>query len=219
MPPSVIDMQLLPLLVESFHNLASLSLVWEGISISESALEQIGTLRSLRQLKLSAGAQSGWRPNWFVDHDAASSRLSRLKNLRNLTFNLDTYKKRSGASFNKSDEDYYSGRFFEPWDDGEREIWQARMAELDPRSVDTEATSGEGDPIFDERRIRTFETVHSMRMQAQATKYVDALPSLRSIYVGKTLFSVEDSARGRQAVVVSRESGEYGYLRQHMFDL
>lgn len=55
--PSSLDIKIIPLLSKCFHNLSSLSLIWEGLSITENALKQIGTLRGLRQLHLNTGEQ------------------------------------------------------------------------------------------------------------------------------------------------------------------
>ena len=87
----LIETQILPLLSESFSRLESLSLVWEENEIPESAVEVIGTLKTLKQLHLSAGCQFGWRHDWPIKHGVMRKHLSNLLQLEKLAFSRDSY--------------------------------------------------------------------------------------------------------------------------------
>ena len=88
---SKISQTLLPQLRHSFHKLESLKLAWDGDEVPEAALESISKIRSLQQLCLSAGRQSGWRHNWQIDHVIIRKSLSRLPLLKKLAFTRDSY--------------------------------------------------------------------------------------------------------------------------------
>ena len=88
---TLLDSKILPLLSLSFFNLKSLSLIWEGVAISESALENISTLLSLEQLHLSSGNQYGWRHDWHINHNTMRRYLSNLRHLQKVAFSRDTY--------------------------------------------------------------------------------------------------------------------------------
>jgi hypothetical protein len=62
--------QILPVLVDSFYQLTSLSLVFPGTIISIQALQAISQIRTLQQVHISSGNQAGWRQTWPVDHRA-----------------------------------------------------------------------------------------------------------------------------------------------------
>lgn len=90
-PSTELEVRLLPLLSGSFSKLMSLSLVSGGTSISESSLEMIASLRTLKQLHLSSGTQHGWRHDWLIDHQVMRKHLSKLSLLKKLAFSRDTY--------------------------------------------------------------------------------------------------------------------------------
>ena len=212
--PSSMDTKIIPLLSKCFHNLSSLSLVWEGLSITENALKQIGTLRGLRQLQLSTGEQFGWTHNWFVDHDEIRSNLSNLKNLRNLALSRDTYR----TDFDEF-EDYYDGRSLEPQDDSEWGIWHGVMSQANRDFVDPQTDDEGENASFDRRRKAASAKIHSMRMLIEANKYAHALPSLSWIYIGKLLFAIKTDTEGRQAANLIHEQDEYRTALQQMFGL
>ncbi|KAL8738697.1 MAG: hypothetical protein Q9190_007962 [Brigantiaea leucoxantha] len=90
-PEDLLNSRVLPLLVRSFSRLTSLCLVWDCKSISSSALEQISKIRTLEQLRLSAGCQFGWRHDWLIDHGDMQELLPALPLLRTLAFSRDSY--------------------------------------------------------------------------------------------------------------------------------
>ncbi|KAG0128071.1 hypothetical protein HOY82DRAFT_671748 [Tuber indicum] len=87
---------LLPTLT-NFTSLNSLSLIFGCSYIDLSALSYISKIRSLTQLWLSAGKQSGWAVDWEIDHDAILATLSPLQGLRRIAFTRDTYKSKDGV--------------------------------------------------------------------------------------------------------------------------
>ncbi|MCJ1383632.1 hypothetical protein MMC17_006746 [Xylographa soralifera] len=212
--PSLLETKIIPLLAKCFHNLSSLSLTWEGRSITKNALERIGTLRGLQQLHLSSGQGFGWRHNWFVDHEAIRSNLSNLKNLRNLALSRDTYRTNFDAL-----EDYYNDRFIEPQDDSERRIWQAVMSQPDSDFSDLETDDERENAIFDRRLKAASERIHSVRMLTEVNKYAHALPSLSWIYIGKLVFVIKEDAKGRHAAKVISKQDELSTALHRMFGL
>ena len=90
-PSYVLENDLLPILSDSFRALTSLQLTWESDSIPESSLKTIATLKTLRQLHLSAGCQFGWKHTWLVNHNTMLKALSPLSSLKKLAFSRDTY--------------------------------------------------------------------------------------------------------------------------------
>lgn len=90
-PGAFLEVDLLPLLRTWFRQLTSLSLDWAEDSISSSALEAIGALKSLEQLHLSAGELPQGRNAWVIDHELIRSRLKNLASLRRLAFCRDVY--------------------------------------------------------------------------------------------------------------------------------
>ena len=87
---TMLDTKIIPLL-EKFRNLTSLSLVWQENSIEESALKGICTLKTLKQVCLSAGEQYGWKHDWLIDHDCLRRYLRTLPFLERLAFSRDSY--------------------------------------------------------------------------------------------------------------------------------
>ncbi|KAI1741691.1 hypothetical protein F4680DRAFT_414760 [Xylaria scruposa] len=81
-------------IIQSLHyhgKLKRLSLAWRETEIPETSLEKVSLLSSIEILHLSAGDQSGWPHNWFVDHDKIKTYVSRLSKLRRLIITRDTY--------------------------------------------------------------------------------------------------------------------------------
>lgn len=108
-PGSFLDSQLLPLLSISFSKLTSLSLVWEDTNISNSALETISSLRTLKQIHLSAGNQFGWRHNWLITHGLIRKQLRKLTCLGKIAFSRDSY---SDGQLPSTCDYYYEDKFF-----------------------------------------------------------------------------------------------------------
>ena len=86
-----LETKIIPLLEKKFQNLASLSMVWKENAIANSALQGICTLKTLKQLRLSAGNQWGWKHDWLIKHDTLRHYLSSLPLLENLAFSRDSY--------------------------------------------------------------------------------------------------------------------------------
>ena len=85
---SSFETQLLPLLSSSFSELTSLSL---PISISESALKIIASLKLLQQIYLRDRYDSGWRQSFHIIHKATRKHLQELVFLKKIAINLDNY--------------------------------------------------------------------------------------------------------------------------------
>ena len=98
--------RIFPLLVRSFSNLTSLSLVWRSLSIPPHAIEQISRITSLEQLHLSSGDQYGWRHDWLIDHEVMQKYLPNLPLLGKLAFSRDSY---SNGFISKCDTYYGDG--------------------------------------------------------------------------------------------------------------
>lgn len=91
-PAPLLETQLLPLLSSSFSKLTSLSLCWDTTFISESALEMISSLKTLQQIHLSAGHQTGWRHDFQVNHKEMRKHLQKLIFLKKIAFSRDSYR-------------------------------------------------------------------------------------------------------------------------------
>ncbi|PUU77719.1 hypothetical protein B9Z19DRAFT_1085626 [Tuber borchii] len=88
---------LLPTLTK-FTSLTSLSLISQSPLIDPSSLTYISKIKSLTQLWLSAGKQSGWAVvDWEIDHDTLLTMLSPLQGLRRIAFTRDTYRSKDGV--------------------------------------------------------------------------------------------------------------------------
>ena len=88
---TTLETHIIPSLAQNFSNLTSLSLVWKGTSISDSALQQICSLETLKQIHLSAGEQCGWKHDWLIDHNTLRRHLRTLPLLGKLAFSRDSY--------------------------------------------------------------------------------------------------------------------------------
>lgn len=194
--PALLDERILPILSQSFRELKSLSLAWEGTLISNSALELIATLQNLQQIHLSAGTQYGWRYDWFIKHQIMRDYLRGLPNLKKLAFSRDSYATRRGFS-----ERYYSGSG-KVLISGIPEDFEG-IAHLNRR----------------ERTHLIWERQHRRLIVKEADDYVRALPKLECMYFGQIPMSVDSGSesRGRHAVVLSEERDECLTLLERMF--
>lgn len=190
--PAVLDQGILPILSQSFQELKSLSLTWEGTSISISALGLIGTLRGLQQIHLSAGFQAGWRHDWLIKHREMREYLKELRDLKKLAFSRDTYEGRWGF-----EETYYSDR--------------------DPISEEIPEDLQGPDNVWKSKQI--WERQHRRRILAEADDYIRVLPRLEWVYFGKISMGVIDATdgQGRQAVVLSEDRDDCDTLLERMF--
>ncbi len=65
---TLLEDRMLPLLVQSFSYLTSLSLVWGSLIIPCQAMDYISQITTLEQLHLSAGFQGSLCHDWLIDH-------------------------------------------------------------------------------------------------------------------------------------------------------
>ncbi|MCJ1469646.1 hypothetical protein MMC07_008282 [Pseudocyphellaria aurata] len=193
---AVLDEGILPMLSQSFQKLISLSLIWEGTSISTTALQLIGTLRGLQQIHLSTGCQCGWRNEWVIKHQEMRKYLKELPHLKKLAFSRDSYEGRRGF-----EDDYY--HFKTP----------------NFRSATLEDLSGLDELDRDKHSDIIWERQHRRRILAEADDYVRVLPRLEWMYIGKIRMGVVDTGecQGRHAVALSQEIVDQYRLLKNMF--
>ena len=172
-PEDLLETTLLPLLVSSFYALKSLTLTWDGLFISESALETIGYLTSLEQIHLSAGNQFGWRHDWLIDHGSMRKYLSRLPNLRKIAFSRDSYKSHDGSNLSEV-ESYYGHQalFGEPL----RLYVEQLLATRQPTRTIQD---------LENVRMSLWERIHREKMSSEALLYMDAVKKLEWICIGQ----------------------------------
>lgn len=125
-PAALLENHIVPLLSHGhFANLTSLALHWQGpgineengppvASVPEDHLAAIGTVYTLRQLRLLAGEDIGWRCQWMIDHDGVREQLKGLTRLRKLALCRDTYSS-EGANHGQR---YYRSRWPTRADEG-----------------------------------------------------------------------------------------------------
>jgi hypothetical protein len=101
--PDLLDTVLIPLLVDNFHNLTSLSLTWASLTsgpciLSPEGLKQIGRIVSLQQLCLDARSatirKTQWeirRNKWVPDHSTIRDLIQGLTRLKILAITCDYY--------------------------------------------------------------------------------------------------------------------------------
>ncbi|RPB02993.1 hypothetical protein L873DRAFT_1671769 [Choiromyces venosus 120613-1] len=153
---------LLPALT-GFTSLTSLSLIFESSFIDLSALSYISKIKSLTQLWLSAGTQSGWAVDWEIDHDTLLTTLSPLQGLRRIAFTRDTYRSKDGVP---PIEYYYEYRILPA---------ETPLPELGEDGLDA-----------------VWEEWHRDRMVEVARKYFGAFKRLKWLLVGKYPMGVMD---------------------------
>ncbi|PWW76864.1 hypothetical protein C7212DRAFT_363463 [Tuber magnatum] len=153
---------LLPTLAK-FTSLTSLSLIFECPFIDPSALTYISKIKSLTQLWLSAGKQSGWAVDWEIDHDTLLAMLSPLQGLRRIAFTRDTYRSKDGVP---PIEYYYEYRVLPT---------ETPLPELGEDGLDA-----------------VWEEWHRDRMVDVARRYFGAFTRLRWLHVGKYPMGVMD---------------------------
>ena len=183
--PAVLDERILPILSQSFQELKSLSLTWQGSSIPIPALALIGTLRGLQQIHLSAGPQDPWRCDWVIKHREMREHLKELRDLKKLAFTCDSYGGRWSCM---------------------RSCYDVRSSILEEIPEDLEGP----DNVWRSEQI--YKRQCRRRTLAEADEYVRVLPRLEWVYFGKIsmgVFNAKDG-QGREVVVLSEE-GRYGY--------
>ena len=161
----LLENRVLPLLSKKFSNLTSLGLVWEGVSIPESALEIISTLQTLEQLHLSAGCQFGWKHDWLIDHDSMRAHLRKLPLLKKLAFTRDSYEPRH------------------PYTPVERYYETRLCADADGHLM----------PYSIEDHEMWLEHWHCSFMKVDAMKYLQIMPKLEWLYLGQLPMAIADT--------------------------
>ena len=152
---------LLPTLTK-FTSLTSLSLIFQSPLIDPSSLTYISKIKSLTQLWLSAGKQSGWAVDWEIDHDTLLAMLSPLQGLRRIAFTRDTYRSKDGVP---PIEYYYEYRI----------LPETPQLELGEDGLDA-----------------AWEEWHRNRMVDVARRYFGGFKRLRWLLVGKYPMGVMD---------------------------
>ncbi|CAF9925270.1 MAG: hypothetical protein HETSPECPRED_005792 [Heterodermia speciosa] len=115
LPSTTLDTKIVPLL-ENFRNLTSLRLVWAEKSISESALQGLCTLKTLKQVCLSAGTQIGWRHDWLIDHGCLRRCLRTLPCLERLALSRDSYNSALGTEMYYSEAEHLTASQSRKWE-------------------------------------------------------------------------------------------------------
>lgn len=188
--PDPLETRLLPLLSQCFSKLISLDLRWKAASISDTALQQIGNLKRLQQLHLSAGQQT-MEYDWLVSHEKMRTCLGKLKDLHKLGFSCDSY----DVSWVPV-KHYYELRLPKHVDIRYAQQLVAR------RNVDQAKDRLE--PLWEEE--------YRKRMLLEADKYARILPRLQWLYFGQFPVGAAESAghRERKAIILSqkRDAGQ-----------
>ncbi len=96
---TLLEDRMLPLLVQSFSYLTSLSLVWGSPNIPCQAMDYISQITTLEQLYLSAGFQGSLCPDWLIDHQVMQEYLRNLHSLKKLAFSRDSYSNRFSVDY------------------------------------------------------------------------------------------------------------------------
>jgi len=195
----LLEDKLLPLLSQKFLSLKSLDLTWREASIPDSALEKIGTIRSLEQIQLSALGKPGSRNYWLVDHEAVREHLSILPRLTRISFRQDVYRNMSPDKENATESNHPSIPAFGEPEDPLRDVVPEMHAKL---------TSKPG---------------HLLNMLNEANEYSEVFPRLEWIYIGriqmtiKTAEGVSGEGQLKLAVPVSNYRQDCTGLLNEMF--
>ena len=197
-PVDLLDQRVLPALSQSYTQLTSLSLTWQGNSISSSALSTIASIATLEQLDLSAGVQHGWRHTWPIEHDLLRKHLRNLPSLKRLAFRRDSYD--NGCAQSSSLERYYEDKY------GPEYSFEQLVGAMDLNSA------------FNERADKEFEEWHKERMLGQVEKYAEVLPKLEWAYFGQMPMGIaRDEDGGMVVEALYGERDECWTLLNRMF--
>ncbi|KAH0499582.1 hypothetical protein TgHK011_006763 [Trichoderma gracile] len=227
----LMESYLVPLLSDGrWSNLTSLSLEWRGpgtaeetepnvAEISAESLAAIGNIKSLQQLRLSAGQAFGWRHQWLIDHDLVRSGLRGLASLKRLALSRDTYTIPK-EGFETRFEHYYEYR----WVRREEQDDAMRRPDLDTPRPPVRTEDGLTDDLLDVSDFdlgKIWERAHRNRMLLEAERYSHVLPSLEWIYCGQWPMGFRNvqtpSGVGRISVPLSTERDSCRTLLGRMF--
>lgn len=198
---TILDKLLPTLVVSKFTSLTVLRLTSASTRFSRRALTAIGLLNSLEKLWLSAGSQTGWRYDWFIDHDTIQNALRHLKNLSDLAFTRESY--HCEEYRNHADEQvskaYYSTPILPPGV-SENSVLSKKDAYILSNLVMYS---------FMKRSSYIWEKWHRTQMLRLAAKYVAMFPKLNFLYLGEYPMSVINEWQGavstRRAVNMTEE--------------
>lgn len=209
---------LLPLLITArFTSLSVLRLTSASTRFSRRALSAIGLITSLEKLWISAGSQTGWRYDWFIDHGLVQKALRNLRNLHDLAFTRESYHCEDYR--NHADEQvskaYYSTPILPP---GVSE--DSFLSREDLHVLNTFDTY-----TFMRRATFVWEKWHKKRMLGIATEYVNLFQSLNFLYLGEYPMATVKEREGdklvRRVIPLSEErdccldllDSKWGYLQ------
>ncbi|KAE8547738.1 hypothetical protein EYB25_009531 [Talaromyces marneffei] len=182
--PSLLE-RIVPALT-SCYNLKTLSLIWDEKIISSVTLMSLSRLSSLEELHISAGHQTGWRHNWFVDHNAIRNILAPLRKLKIFLISRDSYQINKQLP-NAEENSYYDYRV--PSGDDYIEFMEQQQSADDGQVIDS---------LHD-----VWEKLHLRRMTQQAEKYAAVFLELQWIYIGQLVFTFLQCPDGQQVTVSS----------------
>ena len=177
MSTTLLEHELLPLLSESFRHLASLNLAWKSSHISNWALKNISSLKTLQQLHLCAGDRYDRRTDWAINHNSVRGYLRKLPLLKKVAFSCDSYK---GPDQDSKVDRYYEDMILDM--DGEDWLMNLQMGR--------------------EARDRLWEQIHRERMVTEANKYARAMGNLEWMYIGQLPMSVEHDPKTKERVAI-----------------
>jgi hypothetical protein len=152
-------------------------LAWEESSITESALELVGTLASLEQLHLSAGDIYSWTRTWLINHEHLRTILKPLQRLKRVAFARDTYLSPFPLPISEANNNVT--RYYE-----------SQLPDLREFDNPQEALT----TLFvDGAHMEVFERQHKQRMLHEAAAYVKVFPDLDWIYFGQVFMSIQQT--------------------------
>lgn len=183
-PPALLERVVFALM--SCSNLKTLSLVWDGTTIPRSTLTSLAQLTSLEELHISAGMQTGWRHDWFVDHDTIRNILYPLRKLKILAILRDSYQMNDSLLITEPDA-YYEYRI--PSADEYADFVEHQQLADDDRTLES---------MHD-----VWEKLHARRMTQQAEKYAAIFPDLQWLFIGQLGFTSQQFPDGRKEAVLS----------------
>jgi hypothetical protein len=169
--------------------------------VAEESLATIGAIVSLKQLRLTAGCNIGWRQQWLVDHEALRTHLRGLKNLRTLAICRDTYH----MDLYPHVEEYYSLRILPPYHSIDAGAWPELRHQINYEDGDSDES-------------KTWELVHRNRMLNEAQKYAAALSNLEWIFCGQWPIEIQPTNGSVVPLSNSRDTCETMLMRMFGMD-
>ncbi|KAH9484609.1 hypothetical protein JR316_0004091 [Psilocybe cubensis] len=182
-PPTDMDLRLLPILNQYFGALTSLRLVFDDIDISQQSLQTISSITTLKQLWLSAGNQ-GFRSTWVIRHHDILKYLKPLTGIETLAFSQDTYITPNPHVLSPRI-DYYASKALPVGVDIAAYLTSPENLLYEGHNVDYET----GISQQAQMREQAWERWHADCMLTFANQYSQAFLSLRWCFLGQLAFS------------------------------